>query len=64
MSQVSVNEVSCVCLESLGPLTLKGRLAFPFIDQGKGLGYMREREKRERGLEEREKQRGREPRAA
>jgi hypothetical protein len=35
-----------------------GSLAFPFIDQGKDLGYMRERE---RGKEEREKPRGREP---
>jgi hypothetical protein len=37
---------------------MKGRPAFPFIDQGKGLGYTRERvgeRKRERGIEEREK---------
>jgi hypothetical protein len=38
MSQVSVNEVSCVRLESLGPLALKGRPTVPFIDQGKDLG--------------------------
>jgi hypothetical protein len=43
MSQVSVNEVSCVRLELLPP---KGHPAFPFIDQGKGLGYTRETERK------------------
>jgi hypothetical protein len=37
-------------------LPLMGRLVFPFIGQGKDLGY-----ERERRIEEREKQRRRQP---
>jgi hypothetical protein len=49
MSQVSVNEVSCVCLESLEPP--EGAPSFPFYRSRKDLGYMRERE-REKEKEE------------
>jgi hypothetical protein len=60
MSQVSVNEVSCMCLESLPP---KGHPAFPFIDQGKGLGYNRETE-RKRNRRKRKNREEERPRAA
>jgi hypothetical protein len=41
-SQVSSEGEVLLSVENLAQM---GRLAFPFIDQGKNLGYMREREK-------------------
>jgi hypothetical protein len=39
-------------LEDLENLAQMGHLAFPFIDQVKDLGYMRESEREKRGKEE------------
>jgi hypothetical protein len=59
MSQVSVNEVRRVRLESLKSVRKtcpNGAPNFPFIDQGKGPGYTRER-KKEKKKEKRQRRR-------